>query len=254
MLLPINYAVQEIMKNLSATSNDDQDPANELVATCGVCNLNPATVVCVDCDPGKHFRFCAGCDHDEHSRPFGPVMRHKRYPLGEAPAPPSTMFCSRHPQEAASLYSEASNEFACSTCQLEGDWSGRAATFELVVEATKRMRVKVQKLTKYINVRSKELSDSKQNLETILNSLEPASMTVKANITRTFSKLTEILQERQRKLLENVDLEVSYYCQGEGCSALCAHNGLLSNSQVLLSFKCHWNVIDHIELDPLVLE
>lgn len=205
MLLPINYAVQDIMKNLSSK---EQDSILEQRATCGVCKISPATVICVDCDPGNHFKFCATCDQEEHTRPFGPAQRHKRFPIDKAPMPSTYLYCTRHPRVSASLYSETSNEFACNMCQMDEDWTGRCSLFEHIGEMTKRMRVKVQKLTKYTNDMTKKLSDSKQNLDTIINSLEPGSMTVKANITRTFSKCIEILQERQRKLLDNVEVEV----------------------------------------------
>ena len=206
MLLPINYAVQDIMKNISSR---EQNSILKQVATCGVCNLQPATVVCVDCDPGKHFNFCTKCDQEEHTRPFGPAQRHKRFDIDKVPTVPSTyIHCPRHLRVTALFYSESTNEFACNMCHMEEDWPSRSSQFEHINEITKRMRVKVQRWTKYTNDMTKQLSDSKQMLETILNSLEPGSMAVKANITKTFSQCIEILQERQRKLLDNVELEV----------------------------------------------
>ena len=206
MLLPINYAVQNIMKNLSCR---EQNSSLKEVATCGVCNLQPAMVVCVDCDPGNHFHFCTKCDQEEHTRPFGPAQQHKRFDIDKVPTVPNTyIHCPRHVRVTALFYSESTNEFACNMCQLEEDWPSRSSQFEHVGEVTKRMRVKVQRLAKYTNGMTKQLSHSEQMLETTLNSLEPGSMAVKANITWTFSQCIEILEERQRRLLENLELEV----------------------------------------------
>lgn len=212
MLLPVNHAVQEIMKNLASQDQQDsivKEEQQRELPSCGVCGTRSATVVCIDCDPGNQFKFCEACDRDEHMRPFGPAQRHKRFPVDKVP-PNALMYCKRHPRVTATLYSETTNEFACNMCQMEEDWQGRAPLFQLISECTKKMRGKVQKMTKYTNDVVKKLSESKLNLETIMNNLEPGSMTVKANITRTFSKCIEVLQERQRILLANVDVEVCY--------------------------------------------
>lgn len=196
------------MKSLSTQQQDSIVNQREC-PPCGVCGKNSATVICVDCEPGSHFRFCDKCDTDEHNRPFGPAQRHKRFPIDQAPNPGSYIFCSRHPRVTASLYSEALNEFACSICQTDSDWVTRVLQFVLISDCTKKMRLKVQNFTKYTNDMNKKLSESKQNLETIMNNLEPVSMSVQANITKTFSDCIEVLQERQRTLLLNVEIEVS---------------------------------------------
>lgn len=210
MLLPINYAVQDIVKNISTEEQGNIGEQLE-VPMCGVCDTNPATTVCIDCDPGNHFRFCYACDREEHTRPFGPAQRHKRFPIDKAPVPPSSSFCSRHAMVNATLYSESLCEFACQMCQMDEDWQSRAANFDLVPEVNKTLRIKVQKLTKYTSDMTKRMGESKLNLETIMNDLEPGSMAVKANITRTFSRCVEVLQERQRTLLANVEVEVSWF-------------------------------------------
>ena len=207
LLLPINHAVQEIVKNISTNDQKSITEQPEL-PPCGVCHNSPASIVCIDCQPGHQFKFCNQCDLDEHTRPFIPVQRHRRFPIDKAPLLNFTP-CSRHSHVPASLYSESLNEFACSECQKDEDWFTRGLHFEGVMEVAKRMRVKIQKLTKYISAVFKEITESKQNLETIMNDLEPASMTVKVNITKTFSKLIEVLQERQKTLLANVEVEVS---------------------------------------------
>lgn len=208
MLLPINYAVQDIMKNFSSQEQEEQNSIRDQpeLPPCGVCQTNSATVVCVDCDPGNYFKFCGTCDHNEHTRPFGPAQRHKRFPIDQAPVPGSSIYCSRHSQVIATLYSESLNEFACNMCVVADD---HAHHYEPITEATLKIRAKVKKLTKYTNDMTKQLSDSKQNLEMIMNRLEPDSMTVKTMISKTFSRCVEVLQERQRMLLANVEVEVS---------------------------------------------
>lgn len=206
MLLPINYAVQEILKTVSTKDVVERQPPE--LPPCGVCR-NPATVICVDCEPGARFNFCVKCDHEEHGRPFGPVQRHRRFPIDRAPCPNIYAGCPRHPSVTASFFSESLNEFACNVCITEEDWVSRSSQFDLVVEATKRLQGKVQKLNKHTTDIIRRINGSKLTLETILSNLEPTTMEVKADITTRFSKLIEVLQERQRMLLANVEVEVS---------------------------------------------
>lgn len=212
MLLPINYAVQDIVKNISMNEQTDQDDEikdGQELPPCGVCAANSAAVVCIDCDPGNQFKFCEKCDRDEHTRPFGPAQRHRRFPIDIAPIPNSSICCSRHSMVTASLYSEDLNEFACHLCKLDEDWQPLIQHFDPISEVTKKLRGKVQKLMKYTNDATKKITESRLNLETIINDLEPGSMEVKANITKVFSMCVEVLQERQRTLLANVEVEVS---------------------------------------------
>lgn len=204
MLLPINYAVQQILKTIS-TEVDQEQPD---LPPCDVCR-NPATIICVDCEPGNHYNFCVKCDHEEHGRPFAPVQRHRRFPIDKAPSPSSYARCPRHPTVTVLFFSESSNEFACNLCTSEQDWATRSPQFEVIGEVSKRLRGKVQKMNKYTTDTINRLTLSRQTLENILSHLEPSSMDVKADITAQFSKLIEALQERQRILLDNMDVEVS---------------------------------------------
>ncbi len=207
-LLPVNYAVQDI---IVSTSN----PPTLGKEQCGVCGVNVASVICIDCSPGDHFKFCVQCDNDEHGRNFGPVQKHKRFPINEVPAV-TYMICPRH-SVPATLYSESSDQFACDSCSRDSDWDVRRPFFEHYSSAAKRIRNRVQKATKYTNDVARRLTGAKQNLEGIMNELEPGSMEVKANITKTFSKCIDLLQERQRVLLANVDDEVSCYLDAFRC-------------------------------------
>ncbi len=208
-LVPINYAVQDIVKNVAGSEQKKVSTKME-VPSCGVCKVNPAVSICIDCDPGKQFKFCGKCDTEEHTRPFGPAQRHRRF-LIDQPHDFVTayMSCSRHTQMTASLYSESLNEFACSLCTTEEDWSLRSVKFDLIADAAKRMRVKVQRLTVYTNDTVMRMGEFLHNLDEMMKNLEPSSMTVKADISRKFSMFIEILQERQRTLLSFVEVEVS---------------------------------------------
>lgn len=206
MLLPINYAVQDILKNISDDDKliDSQQPERP---RCGVCP-KPATIVCVDCEPGSHFHFCVMCDKEEHLRPFGPVQRHRRFPSDKAPVIGTFTGCVRHPNVTVALYSETLNEFACSVCISEEDWPSKGIHFEPLGQATKKLQGRVQKLSKHTQDILNRLNVSKQMLEDILTNLEPASINVKAEINTRFSSLIEALQERQKILLAIVDVEV----------------------------------------------
>ena len=201
-LLPVNYAVQQIIMSTSNSSTAGEEQ-------CAVCKAEIATIICIDCSPGDHFKFCAKCDFEEHNRPFGPVQRHKRFPIDDVP-PLAHMTCPRH-SVPATLYSESLDEFACNSCTRASDWSSRSPFFEPYPNAAKKMRNKVQRMTKYTNDVTKRLTGAKLNLEAIIGDLEPGSMEVKASITRTFSRCIDVLQERQRVLLANVDDEVSCF-------------------------------------------
>lgn len=203
----------EIVKNMNAQNEIMTQPS---VPVCFVCKSEPTTMICVDCDPGNHYNFCKKCDIAEHTRSFVPVQRHRRFPIGSAPIPNSSSVCPRH-LVTATLFSEGLNELACPNCQTEDDWQSRVMQFELLPEATERLRVKIQKLNKYTSDMNYKLRESKMNLETIINDLEPSAVTVKAKIAETFSKCVEVLQERQKTLLDNVDVEVSCLLSLNGC-------------------------------------
>lgn len=210
MLLPVNYAVLDIVKNIAA---QDEPPSVPQKPLCGVCNTSPATVICIHCLPNTFFKFCDKCDLDEHMRKFDPVRRHKRFPIGSSLVPGTSTTCSRHAHSAATLYSELLAEFACHLCQQEEDWQARAVHFEDTLKVTEKLKERVKMLTKYSSEMIWKLGESKQNLEAISNDLEPSSLAVKTQVTETFSKCVELLQERQKTLLANVDMEVSWFCE-----------------------------------------
>ena len=208
MMLPMNHAVLEIVKSM-AKGEIAQQPD-----ICAVCDKIAATVICVDCLPGTQFKFCDKCDRDEHMRNFGPARRHKRYPIDDPPSPNIDTFCPRHTSVAATLYSCTLAEFGCHLCQQDPNWvQSHAMHFEPVHEVTEKLQGRVKKLTKYSNDMVVKLKESKQNLETIENGLEPSAMDVRTQITETFTRCVELLQERQRTLLANVDIEVSLFCE-----------------------------------------
>jgi len=210
--LPINYAVQELMKDISADDEVINSEKPEL-PPCEVCR-SPATVICMDCMPGQHFHFCEKCDIEEHGRPFGPVQRHRRFPQDKAPGVGTLATCSCHPSVTVAFYSEGLNEFACNSCVAEENWPLKSSQFEPIGQATKKLQGKVQKLSKYTQDILKRLAVSKQQLEDILTNLEPSSINVKAEINTRFSALIEALQERQIILLSNVEIEVGIFIVG----------------------------------------
>ncbi len=221
-LLPINYAVQEILKNNISTGEDNLVDSQELMPElppCGVCKL-PSSIICVDCMPGNHFHFCVKCDLEEHGRPFGPVQRHRRFPYDKAPGVGSLATCVRHPGVSVLFYSESLNEFACNMCVAGEYWAANGSQFEAVSIATKKLQGHIRKLSKHTHDIIKRLAMSKQSLEEILNNLEPSAINVKADITARFSALIEALEERQKILLTNVDIEVSTRC----CVSCCFFN------------------------------
>lgn len=211
---------------------------------CGVCNKETASIVCVDCDPGNHFKFCVACDSSEHTRPFGPAQRHRRFPIDKAPIPSTKISCSRHTSVTAVYYLVGVDEFACNLCKADEDWSVRGSQVDLLTNATKNMRLKVQKLTKYTGDISKKLTESKSNLERTMSSLEPESMALKAEISKTFSQCIEVLQERQRKLLSNVEVEVSFLLI---CTSIYG-NGLLILVEYRLASVWHAGTTSRVDI------
>lgn len=204
MQLPINFAVLDLVKSVA------QNRA-VLPDVCAVCKETAASVICVDCVPGTHFKFCDKCDRGEHMRGFGPAQRHKRFPIDDPPALDPSIFCPRHTGVAVNLYSRDYAEFACHLCQQDDNWvQSHAMHFEPIHEVSGKLHERVKRLTKYSNDIVQKLKESGQNLETIDNELEPGAMRVKTQITETFTKCVELLQERQRTLLANVDIEVSF--------------------------------------------
>lgn len=230
--IPVNYAVLEIIRNISA-ARDRPDDEDENTPCCQVCSKKNAQVACIDCQPGVKFLFCHPCDQQEHNRPFKPVQGHRRYPVDRVP---NAMYvCSRHRDTEATLFSESLFEFACEKCKLATDWPLRSKLFDLIPVALKRLRSRSQKLNIYsLNVIS-QLKDAKHKMKVIIERLDPSASEAKQDIQTKFGAIMDLIQTRQRELLDYVENEVRdlwYFCSYIPASLL-----RLTRSAILLS--CH---------------
>ena len=202
--IPVNYAVLEILRNITETTRDQ--PEDENTPRCGVCNLRTAQVVCIDCQPGMKFQFCHQCDQSEHNRPFKPVQGHRRYPIDRVPAP--VFICSHHRDKQATLYSENIHEFACEECKRAPNWLTRSTMFVPIPDALKRLRSHSQKLNIYsLNVMS-QLKEAKHKMKHIIDGLDPSSSKAKMEIQTKFGAIVDLIQSRQQQLLDYVENEV----------------------------------------------
>ena len=169
--LPPNYAVLVLLRSLAQKGVNTIPPDAPL---CEVCSKAPATLVCIDCQPGSQFKFCKSCEQVEHNRPFEPVRRHRRYPKDQVPQKALAMFCTRHKSIEATHFSESTREFACTQCIGEQEKHNGAIQFELISDTVKRLRVQAKKLS----VNSREivgkLGEATARLDTIINELGPA--------------------------------------------------------------------------------
>ncbi len=206
--LPPNVTLFEI---LQTRRGDCQDTVS-LQPLCDVCHEKPTTMVCIDCQPGFHYRFCETCDKFEHERNFGPVRRHRRYQVNQVPALMTFVACSRHGDRRAVYYSESRKEFACNACEVQSDWIFRSEHFELIPECAKKLRASVQRLYQTGGNIIGSLAASKSNIDAILNQLGPSASTTKANISSQFAEIVSQIQARQQALLNQVDKEVLYVC------------------------------------------
>ncbi len=217
--LPPNVALFEI---LQTRRGDCQDTVSQQ-PLCDVCHEQPTTMVCIDCQPGFHYRFCEKCDKLEHERNFGPVKRHRRYQANQVPALMTFVPCNRHGDRRAVYYSESRKEFACNACEVQSDWIFRSEHFELIPECAKKVRASVQRLYQTGGNIIGRLAASKVNIDAILKQLGPSASTAKANISSQFAEIISRIQSRQQKLLNQVDKEVLCVCV---CS-LCVWEQLL---------------------------
>ena len=206
--LPPNFTIIEIVegKVKDVQSTDSSQPL------CGVCSTNTATIACIDCQPGIPFKFCKDCDHKEHNRNFGPVHRHRRFPVDRVPVATSYVCCSRHLTNKAVSFSEKYNEFACNTCESESDWQNRREHFEAIFSCAQRLRYNLQMLNQCTRDRIGKLVESKLRVEGIIHELGPSASTAKTQIATKFGEIVHQIQSRQQKLLNYVEEEVCAMC------------------------------------------
>ena len=205
--IPVNYAVLEIIRNISDTSRDQQDTTvDENTPQCQVCGAKNAQVACIDCQPGVKFLFCHTCDQQEHNRPFKPVQAHRRYPVDRVPM--AAYICSRHRDKQAILFSESLFEFACEDCKRDPDWLKRSTMFDPIADVLNTLRSHTQKLNVYsLNVIS-QLKDAKHKMKVITGNLEPSATRAKQVIQTRFGAIMDLIQTRQQELLDCVENEV----------------------------------------------
>ena len=205
-LFPPNYAVRDILTRQNVLQSDsDSLPTDK----CVVCKEAPATMVCIDCQPGSQTKFCQKCEEKEHNRGFAPVRRHRRYPNDQVPWPAVTIYCSHHRGYKATLYSESLHEFACDeVCTSEPDWPSRSAQFEPMSEAVKRLRVQAQGLSVKSKNAVMKLRRAKKSIRHEITALEPTALRVKEEVIAQFTELMDVLQERKQKLDALVKEEV----------------------------------------------
>lgn len=213
---PPNYAIFEILTQQNLLRSD----LNTGLPTdmCEACTTSPVTMVCIDCQPGSQIKFCKLCEEKEHNREFEPVRRHRRYPKGQVPKHTMAIFCSRHRNNKAALFSESLNEFACNeACTNEPEWYIRSTQFEPISDAVKRLRAQAQGLIKKSRKVVSRLAEMKTMISQEINALGPTAINVKANILTIFTELLDIIQQRRENLVTLVEEEViiSYYYKYE---------------------------------------
>ena len=206
--IPVNYAVLEILRNITDSSRDRPEDEDESIARCQVCSIKNAQVACIDCQPGAEFLFCHACDQREHNRPFKPVQGHRRYPVDKVPN--QKYVCSRHRDKIAMLFSINLFEFACEECTRGPDWQTRSKMFGPIPDALSRLRSQSQKLNIYsLNVIS-QLKDAKHRMKAIIDSLDPSASQAKQDIQTKFGAIMDLIQTRQQELLDYVEHEVGH--------------------------------------------
>lgn len=196
-----------LMEILRTRRGDCQDTVSQK-PLCEVCHERPTSMVCIDCQPGFHFKFCQVCDRLEHERNFGPVRRHRRYEAHQVPALMTFVPCGRHTDRIADYYSVSLDEFACAACEVQSDWQNRSEYFEPVQESAKKVRADLQRLIDTGGNIIGSLVSSKVKIDAILHQLGPSASAAKANISSQFADIINQIQARQQKLLKQVDVEV----------------------------------------------
>lgn len=201
-----NYAVLQLAKT---EEEGMQRIIPQTKPLCEYCLTKPATMVCVDCNPGgEHVKFCNECEIKEHNRSFRPVQRHKRFPIDQVPVESFRIICSTHHSKTATMYSVGLNQFACEECTVAQDWSTRHHHFEPIDKALRRLRTEAQRLNQYSKDVLTSLASAESELSSIVYELEPAASNAKIQIQTTFSEILSAIQERQQRLLKYVEEEV----------------------------------------------
>ena len=211
--VPTNYAVLEIIRNLSNHENKSYhmtpapDNENESKLLCENCKASHAHIVCTDCNRGGTFYFCYNCDHSEHNRPFKPAQSHRRHPIDQVSF---AAVCSSHPHKKATLFSVHEFKYACEECEKAPNWQSNSAGFYAIDEVVKKLRSHSQEL----NIHSREvisgLKEAKKKVKCIIEALDPSASKTKYDIQMKFGAFIDAIQKRQQELLEHVEKEVRY--------------------------------------------
>ena len=196
--IPVNYGILDMIQP------DTESPDKQHDNVCEACEVNIATIVCISCSP-VGVKFCADCDRQEHNRKFKPVQLHRRMELSQYEP---TLVCSRHPGSVATYYSEQSNRFACHECETESDWPVRNPGFLQIQDAAELLRTKASKKNYTLNSATRMLYDTQKELENTLLKLAESTSQAKSAILGEFKRLSDILQQRQQKLILRVEQEV----------------------------------------------
>lgn len=201
--IPINYSIIDMLAiNMNSAKEEAENDY------CEACATVPAAIVCLSCSP-LGFKFCIECDNQEHDRPFKPVRLHRRIPLKDFEP---TIMCSRHAGTPATHFSESLNQFACVQCHSETDWSTKSGQFLQVSDAAEQMRARAAKINLLCNNTMKQLHDTQKELDSTLLKLSDSASQAKFTITTEFKRLIDILDQRQQRLIKQVEEEVKDFC------------------------------------------
>lgn len=171
---------------------DSNIRGSEEGTTCGVCEKNPAAVMCLQCT----FALCAECQGLIHSK--GRFREHEVIPVENA-RHRVPFHCELHTTQSLDLFCQSCQMGVCVTCCFGGDHRGHEV-IPLSDTATDA-RTRMSTMASTFEETSTASKDIAERLATLIPMTEVRVNNLRAEVQQTFAALRQTLEERETVLL-----------------------------------------------------
>ncbi|XP_010291199.1 PREDICTED: E3 ubiquitin-protein ligase TRIM36 isoform X1 [Phaethon lepturus] len=200
---------------------------------CDFCKLPPqeSTKSCMDCSAS----YCNECFKIHH--PWGTVKAQHEYVAPTTNFRPKILMCPEHEMERVNMYCEICRRPVCHLCKLGGCHANHRVT--TMSTAYKTLKDKLSKAVEYIISKESQVKACITQLDVLLKETECNSERAKEEASRSFEKLSHVLEEKKNAALrtieasKNVRLE-KLQAQAEEYQGLLENNGLVGYAQEVL--------------------
>ncbi|NWQ97076.1 TRI36 ligase, partial [Burhinus bistriatus] len=200
---------------------------------CDFCKPPPqeSTKSCMDCSAS----YCNECFKIHH--PWGTVKAQHEYVGPTTNFRPKILMCPEHEMERVNMYCEICKRPVCHLCKLGGCHANHRVT--TMSTAYKTLKEKLSKDIEYLISKESQVKAHISQLDLLLKETESNSERAKEEASRSFEKLSHLLEEKKSAALraieasKNLRLE-ELQMQAEEYQGLLENNGLVGYAQEVL--------------------